>query len=76
MARRNRFIRIAFTIDTVRIPKLDVTSSNLVARSFPRTASIHKVTLTRYVDKQGNRVPEGTKGARTIKEKSSKWHSM
>jgi hypothetical protein len=59
-----------------RFPKLDVTSSNLVARSFPRLASIRKVTLTRYVDKQGNRVPKGTKGARTIKEKSSKWHSM
>ncbi len=59
-----------------RFPKLDVTSSNLVTRSFPRTASIHKVRLTRYVDTQGNRVPKGTKGARTIKEKSSKWHSM
>jgi hypothetical protein len=59
-----------------RFPKLDVTSSNLLARSFPRMASIHKVTLTRYADKQGNRVAKGTKGARTIKEKSSKWHSM
>jgi hypothetical protein len=29
---------------------------------------------TRYVDRQGKRVPKGTPGAKTVKEKSSKWY--
>jgi integrase len=37
-------------------------------------SSLHKVTIVRYVDRNGQRVPKGTAGARKIKEKSACWY--
>lgn len=37
-------------------------------------AGIQKITIIRYVDKHGNRVPKGTKGAKPVREKSAKWY--
>jgi integrase len=37
-------------------------------------AAIQKITSIRYVDRQGNRVSKGTKGAKAVREKSAKWY--
>lgn len=37
-------------------------------------ASLQKINITRYVDRAGNRVAKGTKGAKKVKEESSKWY--
>ncbi len=37
-------------------------------------ASLQKIIVTRYLDRQGKQVPKGTKGARKVKEESAKWY--
>lgn len=38
-------------------------------------ASLQKIVYIRYVDRDGRRVPRGTKGARKVKEESAKWYA-
>lgn len=38
-------------------------------------ATLYRPTITRFVDKNGNRVPKGTPGAKRIREKSQTWRA-
>jgi len=39
-------------------------------------ASLKKITIPRYLDRNGKQVPKGTKGARKVKEESSKYYGI
>jgi integrase len=39
-------------------------------------AHLQKITIVRYVDGQGNRVPKGTPRAKKVKEKSDRWYAV
>jgi integrase len=39
-------------------------------------ASLVRIWITRYVDRQGHRVPKGTPGAKKIKERSTVWYGQ
>jgi integrase len=39
-------------------------------------ASLVKIWITRYIDKEGRRVPKGTPGAKKVKERSSVWYGQ
>lgn len=39
-------------------------------------ASLLKIWIVRYVDRDGHRVPKGTPGARKVKERSSVWYGQ
>jgi hypothetical protein len=39
-------------------------------------ASLVKIWIVRYVDKDGKRVPKGTPGARKVKERSPNWYAQ
>lgn len=39
-------------------------------------ASLVKIWITRYVDKEGRRVPKGTPGAKKVKERSTVWYAQ
>jgi integrase len=39
-------------------------------------ASLVKIWITRYVDRQGHRVPKGTPGAKKVKERSTVWYGQ
>ena len=39
-------------------------------------ASLVKIWITRYVDKEGRRVPKGTPGAKKVKERSTVWYGQ
>src|SRR4051812_10370823 len=39
-------------------------------------ASLVKIWITRYVDKEGRRVSKGTPGAKRIKERSTVWYGQ
>ncbi len=39
-------------------------------------AHLQKITVVRYLDRHGNRVAKGTKGARKVREKSDKWYAV
>ena len=40
----------------------------------PPIAHLTRIHQVRYLDRNGRRVPKGTKGARKVKEKSAKWY--
>jgi integrase len=39
-------------------------------------AHLQKISVVRYIDRNGNRVSKGTKGAKKVREKSDKWYGV